>query len=87
MIIHLPIELESSVRSLVQAGRFASEDQLISEAVRAFLRRRDLAQTQAVAPDGGAPGSFIGSMRDAAEELDEIVAETMRDRRGWSTKL
>jgi Arc/MetJ-type ribon-helix-helix transcriptional regulator len=40
MIIHLPEDLESSIRSLVQGGRYASEDEVIAEAVRSFLGQR-----------------------------------------------
>lgn len=38
MIIHLPEELESSVRSLVKGGQFASVDEAIAEAARLLLR-------------------------------------------------
>jgi putative addiction module CopG family antidote len=44
MTIHLPEDLERFVQSQVQAGRFASPDEAISEAVR-LLRQRSQ-QTQ-----------------------------------------
>src|SRR5947207_291655 len=71
MIIDLPVELESSVRSLVHAGRFASEAELVAEAVRAFLHRPDLMPSA-----GSAPGP-LGVRADAADELDEVVEHAM----------
>lgn len=87
MTIHLPDDLENSVRSLVQGGRFASEDDLIAEAVRAFLRQQNtVSRIPAMAVAGSlrdelGPDPLLGSMRDAADELDEIVADTYRKRR------
>ena len=78
LTIHLPEDLESSVRSLVQGGRFASEDEAVAEAVRSFLR-----QEKASVPQPGL-GS-IGAMRDAADELDAAVEHAMkvREKRPW----
>ncbi len=77
MTIHLPEDLESSVRSLVEGGRFASEDEAVAEAVRSFLRQ------QAPLPQSGL-GS-IGAMRDAADDLDAAVEHAMmvREQRPW----
>jgi Arc/MetJ-type ribon-helix-helix transcriptional regulator len=66
--IHLPEELGRSVRSLVEGGRFASEDEAVAEAVRSFLRR------QKAPPSPPGLGS-IGAMRDSAEELDAALAQ------------
>lgn len=74
MTIHLPEELESSVRSLVRGGRFTSEDEVIAEALRSFFRQQQT--TASVQPSLGS----IGAMRDAAEELDGIVEDAMRKR-------
>jgi Arc/MetJ-type ribon-helix-helix transcriptional regulator len=74
MPIQLPEELERSIRSLVQGGLFASEDEAVAEAVRSFLRERKGAP---VTSDLGS----IGAMWDAADELDEIVEDAMRQRR------
>lgn len=84
MTIHLPHDLESSIRSLVQGGRFASEDELIAQAVRFFLRQQKSPMPEQV-PVGAMAGDFgpdplLGSMRDAADELDEIVADAMKKR-------
>ncbi len=38
MTIHLPEDLENSVRVAVLKGQFASEDDLVAAAVRAYLR-------------------------------------------------
>ncbi len=87
MIIHLPNDLESSVRSLVQGGRFASEDELIAHALRSFLRQQKAASPSPELANIGArrddlgPDPLLGSMRDAADELDEIVADAMKRRR------
>ena len=43
MIRHLPEDLERYVRSKVESGRFASEDEAITAAVR-LLRQREEAQ-------------------------------------------
>jgi Arc/MetJ-type ribon-helix-helix transcriptional regulator len=74
MPIQLPEELESSIRSLVQCGLFAAKDDAVAEAVRSFLRQR---KGVPVTSDLGS----IGAMRDAADELDEIVEDAMRQRR------
>ena len=41
MIIHLPRDLESSVRAEVMSGHFASEDDMVAAAVRDYLQRRE----------------------------------------------
>jgi Arc/MetJ-type ribon-helix-helix transcriptional regulator len=38
MTIHLPEDLESSVRAEVDRGRFASVDEAVAEAVRTYFR-------------------------------------------------
>jgi len=78
MTITLPNDLESSVRAAVHRGRFASVDDAMAEAVRLLLRQLTQAQPQGNAgtPDLGS----IGAMRDAADELDEIVADAYRKR-------
>jgi Arc/MetJ-type ribon-helix-helix transcriptional regulator len=39
MTIHLPHELESSIRAQVLSGQFASEDDMVAAAVRDYLLR------------------------------------------------
>jgi Arc/MetJ-type ribon-helix-helix transcriptional regulator len=79
MTIQLPNDLESSVRAAVHSGRFASLDGAMAEAVRLLLRELKLGQPRGNASTPGL-GS-IGAMRDAADELDEIVADAYRKRR------
>jgi len=80
MTIQLPNYLESSVQAAVHSGRFASVDDLMAEAVRLLLRELD--RVPQTANDVAAPGlGSIGAMRDAADELDEIVADAYRKRR------
>ena len=78
MTIHLPCELESSLRAAVHNGEFASIDDAMAEAARLLLGK--LSQGQP-AGNAGNPGlGSIGAMRDAADELDEIVADAYRKR-------
>ncbi len=74
MTVRLPEELEHSIRAEVLNGHFASADELVAQAVRSFL-----GQITPRVIDGGL-GS-IGSMRDAADELDQVVADAYRNRR------
>jgi Arc/MetJ-type ribon-helix-helix transcriptional regulator len=74
MTIHLPEDVESSISAAVHSGHFASADELVAQAVRSFLRQQ---KTPQVDPGLGS----IGAMRDAAEELDQIVADAMKHRR------
>jgi Arc/MetJ-type ribon-helix-helix transcriptional regulator len=84
MSIHLPDDLERFLRAEVHSGHFASEEDAIVEAVR--LLRRQLSQgpipaaaeNQHAAPNK--PDPVLGAMRDAANDMDEIVAEAMRQR-------
>jgi Arc/MetJ-type ribon-helix-helix transcriptional regulator len=77
MTIHLPKDIERSIEATVHTGRFASVDDALAEAWRAFQQQRHVPSP--------APGlGSIGSMRDAADELDEIVADAMK-RRGEET--
>ena len=78
MTIHLPTDLENSLRAEVSIGHFASLDDAMAEAVRLLLRDRKERQPEARSSAG--LGS-IGAMRDAADELDEIVADAYRKRR------
>jgi len=83
MTIHLPEELEGSVRAEVLSGHFGSADDMVAAAVREYFRQHGKGRQV------GDPGArnedkslgSIGAMRDAAEELDEIVADAMKRRR------
>jgi Arc/MetJ-type ribon-helix-helix transcriptional regulator len=82
MTINLPDDLELFIRAEVRSGHFASEDDAMAEAVRLLRRQLSQAATPAPAasPRAGAttPDPVLGTMRDAADEMDEIVAEAMR---------
>lgn len=78
MTIHLPGDLEDSLRAEVSSGHFASLDEAMAAAVRLLLR--DRAQGELAAHRDASLGS-IGAMADCAEELDEIVADAYRKRR------
>jgi Arc/MetJ-type ribon-helix-helix transcriptional regulator len=80
--IKLPDDLERFIRAEVHSGHFASESDAIAEAVR--LLRRQLTQAAATPPAPGmsaaSPDPVLGAMRDAADEMDGIVADAMRHR-------
>jgi Arc/MetJ-type ribon-helix-helix transcriptional regulator len=65
MTINLPRDLESSVRAEVLSGHFASEDDMVAAAVRAYLRQRP--QEQLTAKPSGM-GS-VGAIQDDAYVL------------------
>jgi Arc/MetJ-type ribon-helix-helix transcriptional regulator len=87
MTINLPDDLERFIRAEVQNGHFASEEDAVAEAVR--LLRRQLGQAVKPNPAAGgaaqAPDPVLGAMRDAADEMDEIVSEamTLREQQPW----
>ena len=82
MTIHLPEHLERSILAEVQSGHFESADAAVAEIVRAYFRQRGQQ------PASPVEGTFqpdpvlgsIGAMREAADELDEIVEDAMRRR-------
>jgi Arc/MetJ-type ribon-helix-helix transcriptional regulator len=84
MTIHLPDDLQRFLRAEVHSGHFSSEEDAIVEAIR--LLRRQLSQGTVPTPATGqhaalrTPDPVLGIMRDAADEMDEIVAEAMRHR-------
>jgi Arc/MetJ-type ribon-helix-helix transcriptional regulator len=80
MTIHLPNDLETSIQAIVHSGRFASVDEAMAEAARLLLREIG-EKPQASAANGESPDPLLGSMPDAADELDEIVADAMKRRR------
>jgi Arc/MetJ-type ribon-helix-helix transcriptional regulator len=79
MTIHLPKELESSIEAAVTGGHFASVDEAMAEAARMLLRDLQHRPHPPATPDDHDP--VIGSMRDAADLMDEIVADAYRKRR------
>jgi Arc/MetJ-type ribon-helix-helix transcriptional regulator len=83
MTINLPDDLERFLRAEVRRGHFASEEDVIVEAVRLLRRQISQRGTPAAAAEAdpaSTPDSVLGAMRDAADEMDEIVGEAMRHR-------
>lgn len=76
MTIHLPNELESSLRAEVSSGHFPTLDDAMAEAVRLLLSRHRRLPTTDLGPD-----PLLGSMRDFAGDMDQIVADAYRNRR------
>lgn len=79
MTIHLPSDMERSIEAAVKSGRFASVDEAMTEAARLLLKELNPGLP---AINRAGPDPVLGALRDAAAELDEIVAETYRQRRG-----
>lgn len=79
MEVHLPEDLQRYLHDEVRAGRFPSEDQVVSTALRQFQKSQEAA---AVPP---ALDPWLGSMREDADLLDDIVEDAMRIReeRPW----
>lgn len=76
MTIRLPRDLESRLEAAVQSGRFQSVDEAMVEAARLLLR--EIERTEPATPPTNKKSAGLGSigaMRDAADELDEIVAD------------
>jgi Arc/MetJ-type ribon-helix-helix transcriptional regulator len=86
MTINLPDDLQRFIRAEVNCGHFASEEEAIAEAVR-LLRRQlnQVATTKSAAGAATASDPLLGAMRDAADEMDQVVAEAMshRERQPW----
>jgi Arc/MetJ-type ribon-helix-helix transcriptional regulator len=80
MTIQLPNNVERRVEAAVQSGRFASLDEAMTKAAQLLLEELNREAVPATAGTNSGLGS-IGAMRDAADELDEIVADAMKRRR------
>lgn len=76
MTINLPKDLEAFVHDAVRAGRYATEGDVINDALQRLRQ-----QTPLPAPGMGS----IGALRDDAELLDQAVAHAMkvREERPW----
>ncbi len=77
MTIRIPEHLERFVHDQVHAGRYSTEDAVITDALEQLR--------QHTKPIASAQGS-LGAMQDAADELDEVVEHAMQLRRQpWRT--
>ena len=81
MTIHLPDDVERDILAQVDNGRFASVDDALAAAARLLLRELDQRPTKPVTAANDPGLGSIGAMRDAADELDQVVAEAYRRRR------
>jgi Arc/MetJ-type ribon-helix-helix transcriptional regulator len=78
MTIHLPEDLESSIRAQVLSGHFASEGDLVAAAVRDYLRRQqEQARQDAAAATAVRPGtpSRRKPLWERAAELRKSIPE------------
>ncbi len=75
MNVQLPDHLKQFVHDQVQAGRYSTEVEVISDALEQ-LRKHAQPTTASL----GSLGS-LGAMEDAADELDEVVEHAMQLRR------
>ena len=86
MTIHLPRELELSLRAEVVMGHFATEDEAVTAILKDYFRSRatDSAASHGMPEANGGLGS-IGAMREDAELLDQAVefAMQMRESLPW----
>jgi putative addiction module CopG family antidote len=78
MTIRLSEELERFVHEAVRAGRYATEDDVINDALE---RLRE--QSPLPAPGTGS----IGAMRDDAELLNRVTEQIMNDRQRRAVRL
>ena len=82
MTIHLPNDLEAPIQAAVQRGQFRSLDEAMAEAARLLLREiGERPQEPATVDADDLPDPLLGSMADAADELDQIVADAYKRRR------
>ncbi len=82
MTIHLPKDLEMSIRAGVQSGHFATEDEFVATAVRAYLR-----QHSDHAPASASEMGSIGAMHEDAELLEQITQNIMLSRETRRSRL
>ncbi len=76
MTIHLSGDREQIVRSLMQGGRFASEDEVIDEALRLLRQRQDAEQARVL--EGNRQG--IDDMNAGrGRPADEVFADIRRE--------
>ena len=73
MTIHLPEDLENSVRAAVLKGQFASEDDVVAAAVRAYLRpQQNAAKGTTSDPQAGLTNQEMQQRLLAAGLISEV---------------
>ncbi len=80
MTIHLPPHIESSIQAAVNSGRFTSVDDAMTTAATLLLERLNQEQPQAKPPSEPSPDPLLGTWREDADLLDEIVEHAMKVR-------
>ncbi len=75
MTIHLPPELESSIRAEVLSGHFASEHDMVAAAVRDYLRRQ---QQPSPSPAGQESPAAQESPAHVHKPIWEVIEEENR---------
>ncbi len=81
MTIKLPEDLERYVNDQVRAGLFPSEGDVILDALE---RHRQIRQVDNPPPSDD---PVLGSMREDADLLDEVVEHAMKNRRDQPWRL
>jgi Arc/MetJ-type ribon-helix-helix transcriptional regulator len=71
MTIHLPEDLERSIRGEVLSGRFESVDEAMAQAARLLLQTREPARDDAPSP-ATPPGSPAKTQKPIWEVVDEL---------------
>ena len=80
MTIHLSEDLLRFVREQVESGRYPSEEDVVRDALERLRIERQRSEPRSTTT-AAVPDPILGLFRDAADEMDEIVAEAMRHRR------
>jgi Arc/MetJ-type ribon-helix-helix transcriptional regulator len=88
MTIQLPPRLENPILAAVHSGRYASLDDAMTEAAAMLVERLEMEQAL-TNPSGSEPipDPVLGSMREDADLLDEIVEHAMKNRREQPWRL
>jgi Arc/MetJ-type ribon-helix-helix transcriptional regulator len=73
MTIHLPEDVESSIRAAVHSGRYASLDDAMTEAAALLLERLKQEQSQAVQPAASQPLT-VPADKPLWQKFEEIAA-------------
>jgi Arc/MetJ-type ribon-helix-helix transcriptional regulator len=81
MTIHLPSHIESSIQAAVHSGHFASVNDAMTEAARLLLQKiNQNPHTGTPTDHTSTPDPLLGSMKDHADLMDQIVEDAMRHR-------
>jgi Arc/MetJ-type ribon-helix-helix transcriptional regulator len=81
MTIHLPSHIESSIHAAVHSGHFASVNDAMTEAARLLLQKiNQNPHTGTPTDHTSTPDPLLGSMKDHADLMDQIVEDAMRHR-------